>query len=376
MKVINILIPIFVILTISLSYSQVVQVGNSELLFSSFWDFYSYNRLSTSACGKGYTGIGDTNGIDGVILNPASLSIGDRYQFYFEYIYKNNVQWLKGLFDNLYLKELHPTFLIGAGFNLNDYLSTGIVYCTNNSYKMDSIESAITDEYGNIIDSVYIFNELKISSFLIPIIFSYKDIIKLGVNLSYSNYTSRDIWIEKDTGKVSFNKFIPKFGVIVFPLKNLSIGLTYLPETKETITKKWTNREDEEYQPNVFPLRFGVGIQYELNAIPISFSLDYNYSNDSKDIILENRKDIHFGLEYDIIKNLALRAGFFSQRDYRSKNINWFDAIGDYDQIFTTLGLSYKITYFTLNLSMMNSNLFSKGKIEQTYINVGVNYNL
>ena len=115
-------------------------------------------------------------------------------------------------------------------------------------------------------------------------------------------------------------------------------------------------------------------MQYKPDTSPMSFLIDYNYSNDSKDEKLANRSDIHFGAEYDIDNSFTLRTGFFSQKDYRNKEIDWFDDVGVYSQIFTAMGISYKRDSFTLNLAAMDSHLFSSGKMKQTYINAGMSY--
>ena len=60
--------------------------------FQSFWDFYTDNRISTAACGRGYTGIACTDDLSGIFINPASFSRNGKRQFYFEYIYKNNLK--------------------------------------------------------------------------------------------------------------------------------------------------------------------------------------------------------------------------------------------------------------------------------------------
>ncbi|MCK4308270.1 hypothetical protein KAW50_08605 [candidate division WOR-3 bacterium] len=386
-----ILTAILVVVSANLSYAEV----ESELHFSPFWDFYSDNRFSTIASGKGCTGIAGANDISGAVLNPASLEIDKRCQFHFEYVYKSKVEWLEEVLDDVYLKQLHPTVLAGLGFHFNDYLQAGILYYTNNNYKLDLGAVTVIDEIGHEIGRSFCYNKFKITSFSLPVVLCCKDIIRFGVNISYSHYSLEEVlvgeWYEgkECVGKANFYKIVPKFGAIIFPLKNLSLGLTFLPETKETIVKEWSsdrnrwlklkepikrewfNPLDENFQPNVLPLKIGIGLQYKLDKIPIHFSLDYNYSNNSKDELLMDRNDIHFGLEYDINNHLTLRTGFFKQQDYRNRTLEWCNKLGDYGQIFITFGTSFKVEYFVLNFSVMDSHLFSTGEIEQTYINTG-----
>ncbi|MEJ2307233.1 MAG: hypothetical protein P8Y30_06795 [candidate division WOR-3 bacterium] len=129
---------------------------------------------------------------------------------------------------------------------------------------------------------------------------------------------------------------------------------------------------------NVFPTKIGIGINYKFNSFPLSLSFDYIRSHNSIEENLIDRNDIHLGLEYDIINNFKLRTGFFTQRDYRNSETQEYYqenfGIGNYNQIFTTFGLSYKISSLALNLSLMDSHLFSNGYIEQTYLNTGITY--
>jgi len=158
------------------------------------FDFYSENRPSTRANGKGYTGLADTNGIAGVVLNPASLNVDNKFQFHFENIHKNIVPWLV---ENTYLKEIFPAFLVGGGFRFSNYFQTGIVYYTKNSYQLESIgvEETVFEKY-----SFYYSEEGKTDSLLVTIMFNYKDKIRFGINLDYSTYNlTRNSVIETET---------------------------------------------------------------------------------------------------------------------------------------------------------------------------------
>lgn len=65
--------------------------GGNNSYFGSFWDFYSDNRVSNKALGRGWTGVASLGDISSVIINPASLNVSGKYQPYFEYIHKDKV---------------------------------------------------------------------------------------------------------------------------------------------------------------------------------------------------------------------------------------------------------------------------------------------
>ena len=156
-------------------------------------------------------------------------------------------------------------------------------------------------------------------------------------------------------------------------MENLSLGMTYTPRISESITYYYYT-----FGINICPTKIGIGVNYKFNSFPLSLSLDYIRSHNSVEENLTNRNDIHLGLEYDINNNFKVRTGLFTQRDYRDSEIQEYYqenfGIGSMNQIFTTLGFSYKISSATLNLSLMDSHLFSSGSVEQTYFNTGISY--
>ena len=352
--------------------------SDSYLPFESFWDFYTDNRISSSACGMGYTGVASTGDISNAFINPASLSLENKKQIYFEYVYKNDIEWIA----DIRYKNLNPNFSLGFGLPINDYLQTGITYRIENSLKTDYGEmygTGISEDEDGFIDLGVIeaYRDFKISSFSIPVVFKFKDILNIGIDLSYTNFYSKYFSKEEidtsetvsNTQMVEFNKIRPKFGIIFFPIKNLSTGLTYLPETREAVII-----ETDTLDPNIFPSKIGIGISYKFNPIPISLSLDYKYSKNSAEEGLVNRNDIHFGLGYYINDNFTIRTGFFTQKDYRIRETQLDSYWDHHDQIFTTFGISYKVSSLILNLSLMDSHLFSSGSVEQTYFNTGISY--
>ncbi len=356
--------------------------------FESSWDFYADNRISSSACGMGYTGVASTGDISSTFINPASLSLENKKQLYFEYVYKNDIDWA---YDIKY-KNLNPNFSLGLGLPINDYFQTGITYRIEKSKKTDyggiyGTMISDTAEEGYIETGLLdVYKNVKISSFSIPITFKFKNILKVGIDLSYTNFYSKqglgetiytDIdstWTEPNTASVSFNKIRPNLGIIVSPLENLSLGLTYLLEVKENVSIELTDTTVTYNEPNIFPFKIGIGISYKFDVIPLSLSLDYKYSRNSLEENLVNRKDIHFGLGYDINNKITIRGGLFTQKDYRTKEIQSDSFWDNHDQIFNTFGMTYKVSSLAINLSIMDSHLFSDGSIEQTYVNTGISY--
>jgi long-subunit fatty acid transport protein len=364
-----------------LTSQYVVTYSNIE----PFWDFYSNNRISGEACGRGYTGIASTGDLSSVLINPASLSLENKTNYYSEYIFKNSVGWdyyediyspyFTGPYDSLYvnqavdypdvdLQQSHPNFFAGHAFSINDFIQIGATYRVENSYATVRNSTYYTSNFTS---------NFKSSSFSVPIAFNYKDLLRVGIDIIYSSF-----YIES-YDHLEFNKIRAKFGVIYSPEENIFLGLTYLPGTKKTTTIVYYDHGTDDvfttvFEPIVLPLEIGAGICYKLTSIPLSFSIDYNYCNTSEVENFVDRHDIHLGLEYDVTDNLKLRTGAFTQIDYRTSEIQEYAVMSNFTQIFNTFGLSYKISSLKLNLSFMDSHLFSSGSVEQTYFNTGISY--
>lgn len=72
-----------------------------------------------------------------------------------------------------------------------------------------------------------------------------------------------------------------------------------------------------------------------------------------------------------MLKNLSVRTGFFTLKDYRSGD-NYIDPIGQYDEYFLTLGGTYKFKNFSASIAVLDSHILSTGLIKQTLVNGGL----
>jgi hypothetical protein len=354
----------------------------SETDFTPFFDFYSDNRLSSAACGRGYTGIAGTNDLSGVVLNPASLAIPGRYQVYLEYAYKSEVPWLKEIWPDvgkLSFRTLHPSLMAGVGWQPVRHLQTGILYYSNNSYRFDQGTSQWTDESGNILGTFQTITDYRVQTIAVPMAVRYgeKLTLKMGLNLCLSRYSAKDDWGPMQGG-ASFNRIVPKVGVILFEGNVLSVGATYQPGFKQTITENWTGVYliTSRYDAMPFPAHIGVGACYRMKAYPFAALLDYEIIKASCDSVLVDRKDIRFGMEFGPVKKLTLRTGLFTQKDYRRPDLQWyFDPPPPaYDQTFITLGGNYQHWPIALQASVMDSHILSSGKLKQTFVHGGIRY--
>ncbi|MDQ3022155.1 MAG: porin [Bacteroidota bacterium] len=365
-----IVINVFVLAFSQSGYSQTYK--KNSYYFDLIYDIYSHNYLSVKAAGKGYTGIAGNNDLSGIVLNPASLSQKDKFQIYAEYLYKWETPYNKYSSGNFY-EQYNPTMLAGISYKINKDFIAGILYQNNNNYNFNF---NITNELGEPAGKGN--NAFSISSLTLPIVYSGVDMLKFGINLNYSFYSYKREGSDNFEYTESFEKFIPDFGIIYTPINNLSIGATFTPETSENIEYKSSDTNFTYKDPNYFPLEVSIGVNYKFEETPLTLSMDYRFINTSVDESLDDRNDFYFGMEYGFNKMIIIRSGIFTVKDFRNINNYVFIYIpdpGSYSQTFGTLGATVNIDKLNLNLSLIDSHIFSSGNITQTQLNFGAGYN-
>ena len=345
---------------------------------STFFNFYSHNKLSTALAGRGYTGVALMGDISTAVTNPASINF-QKAQLYFEYGHKNEIEWLQEYYPGAMLLKYKSGMIYAFGYRISDYFQAGLIYKQDYNYEVDYGELNITDNYGNIIATFDYYAKVSIASISVPVSYNFSNYLFFGVDLNFNIYHSEnpELFFGSDIdvikGEVDFVLFRPKFGIIIKPFDYLNFGLTYLPATNKQINKK-VKWGEIKYDENTFPLELRIGTAINIQKIPIKFLFDYFHSQNSEETILVNRNDFHFGIEYDLLNNLTIRSGFFTQFDYRNMSLEGFEGedywldMSSYDQKFLTLGTSFKWRKSTFSLAILDSHLLTEGKIEQTYL--------
>jgi hypothetical protein len=376
-----------VLLTPVLLFGQ-YQMDEMEQSCNSFYNFYSINRLSSVASGRGYSGIADQGNLSLGILNPASIELDRTWQIYYEMNDKDQVKFEEYgscvSFEKYKNSKVFGLALKRHGFN------AGIIYYQQSSYDFSTCIPCIFN--GEEVDSFYYNLKNLVTYLTIPINYSVKDWLKVGATLQFERYESRDPHAifgqygisEIIVGKIDLQIVRPKFGFNLNPVQNLSFGATFLPEAKKAITKDYGGYYGEvQFRENPFPMQIGAGLKYTLPFAPVNILADYNYSKDSVYDYLIDRNDYNIGLEYTWKQTLTVRTGYYTQMDYRdldatyeNSDVHFWDDEVSYEQNFLTMGLSYQWKGFQFNASYMDSGLMKAGDLEQTYLNIGLAYNI
>jgi len=379
MKTINLAICLLMFPS-SIAFSQ---SDHEDIMINPFWDFYSFNYLSTQSSGKGFTGVASENDISGVIINPASINIEKKFQINAQYTYKSNQPWLPALgISDISLKQQTFSGSLGFGYRINKNFQIGFLYNNPSGYYFDLGEFIITDEFGNEIgryDAYYNFTQ---HTFNLPFVYSGGG-FKVGTNLSYSVYRNATpgfittiqnpegyLYEDDIAGKTELLR--AQLGFIYSSNFGLSIGSSVTSGGKSIVKYKFPTGF-EPFMDASFPWKVTAGVQYKVPKTSWFLNADYNYFGTSVRDNLRDRHDFHFGIENSINKSWTLRAGFFTLFDYRSDEVNWVDPVGEYDQYFATFGGSYKNKGITVNLAVLTSE-FSGGMIKNTLVNGGLTF--
>lgn len=366
----NIIIA-FCILIIPL---KLLSQSHEDVMINAFWDFYSFNYLNTESAGRGFTGIAADNNISGILLNPASVNLSAKYQINVQYTYKTSNPWLTSFSNDIYIKHQLFSGSVGFGWNVNDKLLTGLVY--NNPTGMYFSGPKATNLNGT---EVEYYNDVKFHSLNVPLVYKAKN-YRLGINLNYiyALYTvPGEVYYPPVSGTFSATNhfFRASLGLSYIFKNGLSFGLRAISGGRGKVT--YENPPgiagEEETADAIYPWKAGAGLQYDLKAAKFKMLFDFNFTYHNQDNLKE-RYDFNFGIEKEIEKNWIIRGGFFTLLDYRSKDANWIDPIGDYNQYFLTLGFGLKQKNFEANISALTSEI-SPGKIKSIYINGGLSFN-
>jgi len=216
-------------------------------------------------------------------------------------------------------------------------------------------------------------------------VYNYKW-ITAGVNLNITNYrgdyegiTSTIINPEGSYTKIYENiwRFVPQFGIIAKPINEISFGITYTPGFVDSTEWKSDNINISGPKlPVKFPWRLGIGYELSLLEGRMKFLLDYHFEKTS---VLQNQTDksnFNIGIEYNTLKNLIIRAGFFTLRDFKDySRVIFIGEKLEYGQNFLTAGATYIYNDFSFNFAVMDSHLASKSDVAHTRLSGGISIN-
>lgn len=356
------------ILSVSNLFPQNNQ-GNIDLqdyFISPSNDYYSLTYLSVVNAGKGNTGAASTGDVSSSLINPASLTCGKKYQSVLSYGFKTSSEFTST--DKL--SQVHPSFSFGAAFKLFEGFNAGILYSNRRNMKYtSSIGTGYVDQ---------VFSEHVLA---IPVSYEY-DILKAGIGLNFklmhgsiNGFFSSVNYPEGTNtyGKTNKILFTPDIGVILSPWQNFSIGVVVNPAGEFKNNWEYDTLFPNQSTTSKFPMRISAGTELRFPREGFKFSIDYTFENMSGISGYDDRNNINIGAEYEPLKDLTVRAGFFTLNTPSTrKSLNPKPD----NQTFLTAGGSYFYKGVKFNLALVSSSLIDKKDISHTIINFGAAFEL
>jgi long-subunit fatty acid transport protein len=366
----TILICLFFLLIVSNLYPQSIRsFYKYDNTVGPVDDFYSLSFLNSVNAGKGNTGIASEGDISSVIINPASLKINNKYQFYLSYNVKTG-------FDYSVIPELtnkysqsQPSLSAGFAYKINDNFSTGFLYRNERNISNTYVIFGTEDTKINL-------NQHTIT---VPFTYNYK-CLQAGVNLnlSLSHYYAEGLSTVNYPDGLKYMKantisLIPDFGVRLTPSKMFSFGLTFSPAVNFDNNYSQDPPAVRNYTTTTrFPMKLSAGAEFRTMEDRLKFSGEYRFEKMSDYPEWYDRNDFNLGVEYKATEKLALRTGVFTLLNaWRNRA----DA-SEYDQYYLTFGASYTYRSFGFHAAVVSSSIIKNTKFSHSIINIGTSYDL
>lgn len=379
---------LFVLLLFSskLIIASTVDVDYINYVYHPFCDYYSENFLGADAAGRGYSGVADMGGIESTLLNPASLRIKNKIQFYYEFGFKNSIGFLNGYYNNLEFSQYRKGTAYGLAYSINENYQIGLFFGRKHSINAELGTVIIYDYNYAPVDTFHSYIKKICSTINIPLSYQVNDNFQLGASLNIEMYNSEQPVVLFDNygnhqivkSKANFVLIRPAIGFILSFNENISLGTSFLNPEKKNIIEDATLVHIK-YSENIFPWEIRSGLKYRMQKVPLNLYIDFKHIHTSEYHDMNDRNDFFIGADYKLKKYL-LKLGYFSQNEYRDLSLKISDEI-DYwvdnephDRHFLTLGGSYAWKQLNFSLSYIDSKILSPNEDSQRYFKFSITF--
>lgn len=377
---------LMLIITSKLLMAYTIDTDEINYIYHPYSDFYSENFLGVDTAGRGYSGVANIGGIEATLINPASLQIENKIQFYYEYGSKKKMDYLKEYYNNSELSQYKKGIFLGLAYKISDYFQAGLFYGNKYSIKTYFGTLYILDYNYQPIDSLQSYFKKKCSTLNVPISYQHSDNFRIGASINFEIYESEEPVIlfdyygnyEIHKGKADFVKIRTTIGFILSLHKYITFGTSFLSSTKTNVIEdvKWYKVK---YKANIFPWELRTGLMYSSPNIPLNLFVDFQHVHTSDYHDLKNRNDFFVGAEYKL-KKYIFRLGYMTQNEYRdlSLKINdetdlWLDD-KPHRRHFLTLGGSCEWKSLKFSLAYMDSKILSPNEEDQKYFKLSITF--
>jgi hypothetical protein len=328
------------------------------------FDSFTRNYMSTSAMGRGYTGLAILGGVDNVLKNPAGYR-PDKASLHLEMLVKPPVESdIYAMADtSVYYRMTKenmlspvPVGIVGGGGTIGPNFTYGLLYSMPKSIKVDNFGVEVNMGYGLIMRYPSFFlNQLTANAAW------HKDNFHVGLNLHNQIYHLGDVTFLRSFERIISDKYVlrPQLGLL-YSGESLSAGLSMVPQQNVNWDLKFAQYDTR------LPLSLALGVAYNKNNAVFTAEVDYEQCSAISDAF-KDRYTFHAGLE-KTVRRYTYRAGYiyhpqvwegdFLIPDACSDTISiWWAAVlpqgrvGKNNQHILTLGTSWNHPDVRVNLS-------------------------
>ncbi len=328
------------------------------------FDSFTRNYISTTAMGRGFTGLAIPGGVDNVLKNPAGYR-PDKASLHLELLVKPPVDSdIYAMADTSVYYQMSPEVMtspvpvgiIGGGGKIGPSFTYGLLYSMPKAVKVDffgvgiNMGSGLIQRYPS-----YYLNQITANAAW------HKDKLHVGLNLHNQIHYLGDVTFLRSFERIRSTKYIlrPQLGML-FSGETMSAGLSVTPQQNADWDLKFAQYE------TVLPLNIAVGGAYSKNDATFTAELDYEQCSALSDAF-NDRYSIRLGVE-KTIRRYTYRAGyiyhpqvwngFFNIPDAQSDTTSiWWNAVlpmgevGKNNQHLITIGSTWSHPDVRVNLA-------------------------
>ncbi|MDY0111445.1 MAG: hypothetical protein WC179_01285 [Candidatus Cloacimonadaceae bacterium] len=294
------------LLVIGFLFAQPIEFPQPQFI-NPIFDSFTRNYVSTSAMGRGYTGITIPGGVDNALLNPAAY-LPDKAALHLELLAKPSIRvdfyaaqdtsTGYNMTANDRLTSPVPFGIFAVGSSLGDHFSYGFLYSMPKTVRMDDFSIA-TNMGLSLILRYPTFNLHQITA---NAAFHHNQ-FHLGVNLHNQFYYLGDVTFLRTFDRVRDTKYIlrPQFGFL-YTGNNLNAGFTLTPPQNVIWDLSYV-----EYDTKL-PLNLSGGLAYKNNGTQLAAEIEYEQCSAIYDEF-KDRYTFHLGAEKRI-NQFTYRLGY------------------------------------------------------------------
>lgn len=294
------------------------------------FDSFTRNYISTSAMGRGNTGLAIPGGVDNVLLNPAGY-LPDKASLHLELLIKPPVDSdIYAMADTSVYYQMSPQVMtspvpvgiVGGGGRIGPNFTFGLLYSMPKAIKVDFFGVEINQGAGLIQRyPAYYLNQITANAAW------HKDNFHVGLNLHNQIHRLGDVTFLRSFERINNSKYIlrPQLGLL-WGGETLSAGLSVEPPQNADWDLKFAQYK------SILPLNIAFGGAYSKNGAHLTAEVDYDQCSAISDSF-KDRYTIRLGVE-KTIRRYTYRAGYIHHPQIWSGEFYLPDACSDTTSIW------------------------------------------